>query len=748
MTVKKTISLILAAVCAASALASCGTLGERVVEGADPCRSSSSGYADGAWLEARLGGMPDNVTVGTADSLGIDMTSFESDGYFIRTSGGETVIAGKTSDGLDRAVRYFAKAAEAGKPVGDAVYHEGYRIDRLTVAGNDISEYRIVYEGGTDSPSQEHNNAYFAAKEMKRLIAKACGAELEIVPDDCDKMIKIGYLDDGRHGENGFVYRVEGGNIYINGVGKANGCAAGVYFLLQEECAWDELVYGDANLRESDHVDIPEGTGADVDPMFDYANPYGVNRRPMKLDHSLYCGYVGNCCHGQQTYKWGQYDVSQTQICYTDEGIFNDIAEDILFTLENKRDAGSDTRSVDISQGDNTAFCFCIECRKVFKEENESNSGAIVRFANKLCEYIGDEFPETKVGIFAYCGTNIPSKTVPHENVNITFCTDHCCGYHYFDGEDGCTAEYTFGGVLGGGKSFGNRDFGSWLRGWCAMSDSVYVWHYTLDQYGHQITYDHNFYHDYMFFKECGVKGMFLEGDWNGLGGGRLCFKEMMYLQYHPDATEEEYDAAVSDMYDREYGDGGQYILAYTKNIWSKVQLAAGCEGCWYWNIIAPFQNDYELFCATEEEAMEMLDLSIDMTDSLEQEKAAKVFSTDLVYKRCWYHYFQAYDAGDTAELQRLSDLYDLFIRRLEEGGQPLHYRFLNPYYNENDMQTNLDDAAWIDWREFREELWDPDAEHKPMPEKYEGTKASFRIYPPCHVYYDGKPRKADPDAK
>jgi len=686
---------------------------------------TSSDYADKAWLENRIGDIPKNVTVGTADSIGIDMSDFEDDGYIIRNLADETVICGKTDEGLDLAVRAYAKAYEAGRTI-ENTYHEGYRIDRFTIDGVDISEYKIVYEGESDNAGTERNNAYFAATELKRLIKKACGADLEIVHTDCEKMIKISYLNDGNHGENGFTYEVKNGNLYISGVGKANGCANGVYYFLQEECGWNELLYGDNDLLENEWLNIENGTSTDVDPMFDYCLPSPVVVREFNQDHSLYYGYIQHACHGQNNYKWGGYEVGAKQICYTDEVVKEAVFSDILYYLEINRDRGNNIRFIDIAHGDNVRFCLCNNCSKVFKEENNSNAGPIVRFANELVEYISEEgFDEVAVGMFAYQGTNIPTVTHPDKNVYVTYCTDHDCAVHYLDGSDeDCTMTTTFLGAFGNNKHFGNSDFGKWLRGWSEICENVYIWQYGLDLYGHELTQDYNFYHDFMFFKECNVKGVYYDGADVGFGENRLRFEEFMFLQYHPDVTEEEYDEAVREIYEREFGDGAQNILTYTKNIWSVYQLAAGCSGFWIWDVINPEEVDYETFHAYEDKAIELLDEAIYLADSLKQEKSAKLFSCDLLYKVCWLNYFRAYDRNETAELERLSEIYDLFVQRIKDGGMSLvHYDYLNSYYDTNPLQDNLEDAAWIDWQNFRDLLTDEGAVQREIPEKYIGVE-------------------------
>ena len=173
---KKLLSAALCAAMLVGTLASCASTEGRL----DPAitLTSSDARANAEWLDNRLDEIPDDVIIGIGsdDEYGIDMSDFESDGYILREMGGEVLIFGASADGLDRAVRKYAKAAEAGATAElDEVYHEGYRIEKLTVAGRDISEYTIYY------PSENNENMLFAVSELQRLVKKACGAELAAV---------------------------------------------------------------------------------------------------------------------------------------------------------------------------------------------------------------------------------------------------------------------------------------------------------------------------------------------------------------------------------------------------------------------------------------------------------------------------------------------------------------------------------------------------------------------------------------
>ena len=175
---KKALCIMLAAIFAASVLASCRSAVPTAATGAVSAnvRLTSSNAGDAAaWLTKRLGEkLTGSVVIGTnADGYGLDLTALESDGYLIRACGGEDVLFARTTDGLDRAVRKYAKSVEAGEPIGDVTYHEGFRVGAISIAGRDVSEYTVFCEDET--------RLLAAANELSSRIAEACGVSLPVV---------------------------------------------------------------------------------------------------------------------------------------------------------------------------------------------------------------------------------------------------------------------------------------------------------------------------------------------------------------------------------------------------------------------------------------------------------------------------------------------------------------------------------------------------------------------------------------
>ena len=146
---KRLLALILAAILLAVSLAGCASSSQKSAAISAKIRLTSSDAADAAaWLTARLGErLSDSVVLGTdAVGYGVDLDALENDGFFIRSFGREDVLFAKTAEGLDRAVRRYAKTVEAGEPISDVTYHEGAFVGRLTIAGADISTFGVRVE--------------------------------------------------------------------------------------------------------------------------------------------------------------------------------------------------------------------------------------------------------------------------------------------------------------------------------------------------------------------------------------------------------------------------------------------------------------------------------------------------------------------------------------------------------------------------------------------------------------------------
>ena len=169
---KKLLSIIMCALMLVSALASCAPAKSDSQSSSADETAKYTAYLD-EHLESTPERKPASLVIETAENseaYGVDMTAFSDDGYLTRAEYGEVVILGKTGTGLDRAVRDYVKNGNPDDYF--TVYGEGYRVKKLTIAGNDISEYAVIRDDNAD----ECNT--FASSELVSYIEKTCGAVL------------------------------------------------------------------------------------------------------------------------------------------------------------------------------------------------------------------------------------------------------------------------------------------------------------------------------------------------------------------------------------------------------------------------------------------------------------------------------------------------------------------------------------------------------------------------------------------
>ena len=581
---KRIISLALASILAASAVSCAAPTA--------PASTSSDISASVAFLSDRVADTSD-IIVGDADkaaSLGIDMTDFEDSGYTIRKKDGQTAILGKTADGVDRAVRDFVKHQS------DADYEvtvgEGYRVKRLTVAGNDIAEYVIVLPADVTARGQYHECVEYAATELRDYIKQACGAQLAIVteaPADGKGIFLIPEnTADSDLGDDGFETTVSGGKMTIRG-GFVRGCLYGVYDFLEDIVGYRFLTAWDTYLYEADSVDIPDGYHNTEIPVLQYrevydnscsytyrrgsftSSPEFAARRKSNSSYTNQAklGWMGlpNPTHGMSTYVLSVPDSQQP--CLTDEVIFEECVENIGAYLKRMDEAGmigKSVKQVNLGENDNPNFCYCKNCKAAWKKYGGTQSGLFVDFTSRVAEYFEDEYPTVRFGMFAYWGAIIPPKNIEaHKNIYLTYVMYGFDQKHPLDGSK-CDPEITYQEGL---NHFVHSEY---IEGWRPIvHDQMYLWFYTVDFWRGLLPFMNvdDYCADFRWIAEKDFYGVFCQN-----GQSQLTFDELYVyleslLEWDPYMTDEEFDAKMREFMELFYGDGWLALYNY---------LMEGCE--------------------------------------------------------------------------------------------------------------------------------------------------------------------------
>ena len=569
-------------------------------------------YADASWLKDRLGTLPDGMQIGLGDELGIDMSDFRDEGYIIRQSGDESVICAKTSNGLDRAVRYYAKyAPESGD--FSHTYAEGKPIKSLTIAGTDISEYRIVMQNDRDNV---HENA---ASDLVSSIEKATGAVLEVTDSTGAHNIVLKQQTEAEAeksglGKEGFTVEVdEKGEVTITG-GYLRGCLYGVYDFLETYLGFrylydfdltvthyniDPIVvydsYEDAQIEyipEADRIDIPAGEKYTETPDFGYrhhwhepslsmTNSYTRKRRSNGGETgvgAITCHGTNNFCHLFVDYS----GIGNINYCYSNEENIEIAIEYLEESLNSRLAAGQtigrEIIDVDVGHADTPDFCNCNKCKKLYQQDG-FYTGAVLYYTNSIAAAIAEDIsPEIYVNMFGYWGTCTPPyKTKPLPNVAVAYCyyTDIekiSCYSHPFDGSE-CAEPFK----TSWGKVVSNRLYADELKRWCELCTRVFVWYYP-GSWSYKpfaaVTYK-NTLKDIQFLKECGIYGFFTCPSYQTPEDALVAYL-VAKLSWDCDITEEEYNGYVEEYLDAMYGDAADEIAQ-----WIETEKGTQRQCCW-----------------------------------------------------------------------------------------------------------------------------------------------------------------------
>ena len=697
---KRTLALTLALLIFAASLASCVAAPKAAFSAAIRVTSSDAEDA-AAWLTSRLGDFPaDRVVIGTdADGYGLDLSALEDDGFFIRSfgrvfagaCGGEDVLFAKTPEGLDRAVRKYAKMAEAGE-VFDVTYHEGYRVKRIEIAGRDVSEYTIYCEDGRYMPG--------AASELSSLIERACGASLPVSTDaPSAPYISLRYVHDESLSSCGYRWSVtdDGLSIECSDGYMPYSATFAVERFVELELGWFGLTYGYDSLGEAEFISIPVGRSGGEVNAFRYVNFYGDSLGDPsadKFDHSfMTLSGVPNCCHGLQNNKFaaelsssGTGPWADDQPCYLSDEFFEVSYDDVSAYIEDHlaggKVIGEDLCFVDIAAGDNAGWCTCKDCTALLKAEG-ARSAFILTWANRLSEALDEVYPGLTYGVFAYLGTNKTPKTIkPNEHISVTYCYDNNCAVHVHDGRD-CdeTAKE------------------SYLEDWLAICDNVYVWGYAMDEGFMSACYTGMVRDNLRYFHDAGVKGIMWEAEDKGFSTGKIAKWLSAALTWDIDMTDEEYDACLDRILTAMYGDGAPYVKEYCACA-AMIQRSGRCASSGFTAAATPTFNP--AFIAPAFDTLYSLcEAALRAVDCRRQEVRMTKLWAACAYQGCAASYFDAYDVGDDGRVAELSRRYALIEKRLDSCGISARGSWQGGIvvWERENWESDMEVMAWTSWK-------------------------------------------------
>ena len=728
---KKTLALILAAIMFAAALAGCANAPKTDALSANIRLTSSDAADAAAWLTERLGEkMPESIVIGTdASEYGVDTSSLEDDGYVIRDLGGEIALFARTADGIDCAARAFAKAVERGDKKIDTTCHEGARVEKLTIAGNDISEYSIFVE---DEKFSGHWVRDEIGSAFVKLIKLACGVDITVGDESAAHRILFRQIDDPTYAESDFRYYVSEGDLIFEYSMKL-GAKYGMVAFFEEELDWRDFDFGFDYLPEAEAIDVPADRDYAVKPLFDRGydsrdNGYVGNTGRNSLANANRVLYnfrsqIPKSGHGLQYMYWANDGgVAWFQICYSDKIVREVSVTNILTYIDSRLEAGDvigDTLTmIDCGQGDNLNYCHCKDCIFTMAEENNSEAGPVIRWMNAVEEEIdaeGEEYDGLIYTCFAYHGSNKPCKTRPNDDVYVTFCLDGNCSRHLLDGSQCQWESFDMAGAWGRNVHLNNNDFIGWIKGWGELTDNLYVWYYALDNNLYTYSLMDTLYDDIKLLSDLNVAQVHMESEAYGLGFSFLINELAMRFTLHPDWTREQFNDAYCDVLELTYGDGWRNVyeaIAFMDECEMRVE---SCRNCWGYSLHCSYDNlDYEYYLTRWDEMCALFDEAIEEACTPWQRGMCEKMSVHFIYSGIYAAYFPAYEESDDETMTKLEERWALMCERMKKNG-------LDPYNNFSatfDPNVSLHDFAWESWEWTREKFFPEGTELRPAPQR------------------------------
>lgn len=291
-------------------------------------------------------------------------------------------------------------------------YKNGETIYRFTIAGNDISEYSIVYHA--DAKYVENN--YYAADTLRKYVELATGVNLPVVTEATTEHViemvdvtTIEGLEEKLQIEE-YEYEVKDGDLLIYGTRR--GAMYAVFDILEDYLGY-RFYFSDRTHEYCDrYVDIPEGTSYFYNTALDfrhckqgYRNAYNIYF-PAKLNgtqvslandeahgtltgphfinaHSYhyyyqmatgavsveYDGVDGNCYAAK--YEAGiPHGEKEWNPCMTNDKVYATLFRGLLETLRFKKGAKhvlrDETSAMSFSVCDNGIYCTCASCKYIY----------------------------------------------------------------------------------------------------------------------------------------------------------------------------------------------------------------------------------------------------------------------------------------------------------------------------------------------------------------------------------------------
>lgn len=416
---------------------------------------------------------------------------------------------------------------------------------KYVIIKDNHSDYHICSNQYSDSATR------FASKELAKYLFEATNTYIPVFSDKCDKRSLEFLLGDARGcsldkrlqnaSDEAYVIKTDNGNILIQGkTGRA--ILYGVYRFLEEYVGFrcfssDEIKVDTTPLLEFDDIDIFQDFTFEYREAYftdsfngEFASKNMLNSNLADLSeekggktkwfncHHSFSDLVNPNIYFDEHPEYfslidGERRKEHTELCLSNNDVLDLSIKKVNEWIEDNPNCKIFSVAQDEWMGHFTKMaCECENCKKI-DEENESQSGSIITFVNKVAKAIKEKHPDKLIHTFAYQYSRKPPKLVkPLDNVIVRL-TNIEASWSIPMEEEAKINPNSRGGLF-------LKD----LEGWSKISNHLYIWDYSVNYRNYLLPFPcfRSMAKNIDLYKKMNVKGLLMQGNFSYGGGGYM----------------------------------------------------------------------------------------------------------------------------------------------------------------------------------------------------------------------------------
>jgi len=247
-----------------------------------------------------------------------------------------------------------------------------------------------------------------------------------------------------------------------------------------------------------------------------------------------------------------------TELCLSNEDVFNIALKKVNEWIDNNPNCKVFSVAQDEWMGHFIKMaCECENCKKI-DEANESQSGSIITFVNRIANEVKKTHPDVLIHTFAYQYSRKPPKVArPADNVIVRL-TNIECSWGASIEEEARKDENSRGGLF-------YKD----LIGWSKITNRLYIWDYAVNYRNYLLPFPcfRSMAKNIELYKKVGVKGLLMQGNFSYGGGGYMDEAKAYVASHLMRDDHKSLDELIEEFAYGYYGPSAPKIIEYI-NLW------------------------------------------------------------------------------------------------------------------------------------------------------------------------------------